>query len=936
MSTPNLPPLSILGPLQVMQDGAAVAIARPRQRSVLAYLLLRAGQVVPVSALVDAVWGERVPATARSQVQADIASIRKALPARWAARLETVAAGYRFSAGPADVDALAFAEGVRTAVASADEVAITVLRASLALWRGPALCDIDAPFVEAARAHLQEQRLVGYERLIDAELRRGGEAVVADVLAELVRTEPLRERLHEQLMIVYYRTGRRVEALAVARRLRRRLADECGLDPSTAVQDIERRILRDDPQLLAAPGAEQARAAAVPRELPAATADFVGRTDHLAELAAALAPGGTAPLVIIAGPAGAGKTTLAVRAAHAAAADYPDGQIFVRLHAASAHPVSTVDALRHLLRALGVDDARLPAGADECAARLRTLLASRRVLLVLDDIGDAEQVSQLLPGSAGCAVLMTGRSRLVYPPGVRLVELSGFSDAEAAEFLTVATGRPTAAEQDAVAEVVRLCRHLPLALRVVGGQLRAYPHRSVGDMASRLRNERHRLAVLTHGDLDVGASIGASVAALAEVDQRVLAGLAVAGLPGTAAWLAAWREELPEPAAAASLDRLTGRYLVSPGTGPAFSCHDLVRLWLREQLTAADRRRIAEATFAAYHDLALTTRAALAPQMRVAPGQPSGRLPAQPDALLPLLDAEIDNFVLVVQQAAAEHRTELVWQLSYLLFGYFDRGRHLANAVTITECAVRSARHAGDLDAQRIMSGHHAATCNMARRHEEALESLRTVLELAEESGVPRARMVGHAGLARTLRQLGRLPEAIVHYRAAARLADERSDAQAQTVLLHNLGAAYADLGELPAASTALKTAQRLARSRSDTGMQARAAHTLGEVAAARGDLAEALELTAASRRMAGRTGHQELEAQAAQSLGVLHHQRGDHDRAIEALLDSLTLYSRTGAETGLITTLRALAAAYHDAADPDRYRDYAHRALLLCRDIPS
>lgn len=932
---PDEPPLGILGPLRIVVNGTAVHIQRPRRRSVLAYLLLRAGQVVPVSAMVDAVWGERPPRTARSQIHADIAGIRKALPERWAVRLETVPAGYRFTAGSADVDVLAFAKGLSGIAGADDDTVCTTLRASLALWRGPALCDIDAPFVEAARAHLQEQRLAAYEQLIDAELQRGGEATVAGMLAELVQAEPLRERLHEQLMIVYYRAGRRIDALALARRLRRRLAEEYGLDPSEALLDIERRILRDDRGLLSVSRSERV-ARVVPRELPADTPDFVGRTAHLAELADALAPSSAPRLIVVAGPSGVGKTTLAVRAARAAAVHYPDGQIFLELHGASAHPTSPMDAQRHALRALGVDDARLPASVDECAARLRTLLADLRVLLVLDDVGDAEQAAQLFPGSAGCAVLMTVRSRLAQPPGVRLLELAGFTDAEAAEFLVTAVGRGPSAEPAAVAEVVRLCRYLPLALRVVGGQLRAYPHRSVGDMAERLRDEQHRLAALAHGSLAVGASIGASVEKLPEVDRRVLAGLAVAELPATAAWLAAWRENLAEPVAAAALDRLTGRYLVGPITGPtAFTCHDLVRLWMRGQSSEGERRRITDGTLAAYHDLALTARAALAPTMQAVHGQPSGRIPADPGTLLPLLDAEMGNFVLVVRQAIAEQRTELAWQLAYLLFGYFDRGRQLANAMTITAYAVHCVRAAGHLDALRIMCGHHAATCNMARRHEEALESLSNVLELAEQSRVPRARMVGHAGLARTLRQLGRPSEAVVHYRAAAQLAAEAADAEARMVLLHNLGAVLADLGELPAASTALETAQQMARERSAAGMQARVSHTLGVVAAARGDLARALELTATAQMMAGDSGHHELEAHAARDLGLLHHQRGEHEQAIKALLSSLAIYTRTGSETGLTTTLRALAAAYHDSADSDRHLDYAHRALLLCRDIP-
>ncbi len=901
----------------VSYAGQLVVISRPRQRAVLGFLLLNAGRTVTTERLIDAVWGDRPPATARAQIQADIAGIRKALGPHGTDRLATVPAGYRFAADADELDHLLFdallAKAIRASADDSDST-VTDLRTALALWQGPTLVDVDAAYVPSVRTHLHRRRLEAFERLADAELSRGSAVDMVDELARLVDAEPLRERLRAQLMIMYYRLGRRAEALGLARDLRRLLADDHGLDPGSEFQQVEKMILRDDPHLVIdhAPGANPFPR---PKELPADIADFVGRTEELAAVCALLShplPAARS-VVVITGSAGIGKTTFAIRAAHAVRDQYPDGQIFLRMQDASGQRLADHAAAWHVLRALGVDEKHLPATVDECTARLRTVLADRRVLLILDDVQDNRQIAVLRPGTSGSAMLVTTRSRLVDPPGGYPVELAALSDQDSIRLLSALATPAQQAGRDVILEVARLCSGLPLALRVVGGQLRAHPHRSLADIAGRLRDERDRLQELAHAELNVGASIGLSVQRLPAVQQRVLEGLAAIDLRWASAWLVAAQHELVEMAAADALDGLTASYLVTPDARPAdrvrFSSHDLVRLHVRAVTPAAKRQRLIDATYTAYHDLALSARAALAPAMTAVTGVASGRFGIDPGAMLALLDTEIDNFAVLIRTAANSDRQEFAWQTAYLLFGYFDRGRRLDEAILITQYAVDASRDLVDVRAERIMLGHHAAACNMARRHEEALISLESVLKLADAAAQPRAIMVAQAGLGRTYRQLGQVTEAIEHYRAGLAVAEQADDQQARALLSHSLGAAYVDLGEFTAATAALEDARRFAGTVRDKSTDARALHSLSEVAAGQDRQRDALDLLARAQAVAVAAGYQNLEAEVTLDIGILHSRQGDHSVASEALRRALALYHASGNRAGELTTLRALSS---------------------------
>jgi DNA-binding SARP family transcriptional activator len=369
----------VLGPLQVWSSNGRVTIGGRQPAKVLAALLLDAGRLVTVDSLIAAAWDDEGPATAKHQMHKVVAELRRRLPGA----IETDGPGYRVH--PAELDADRFA--ALAAAGTTDDLA-----AALALWRGPALADVDSRVVRARAAVLDEHRLAAVERLADLRLASGDAAAAVAGLTAAARENPLRETLCVRLMVALDRSGRRADALTLFAGTRALLADELGVDPGPELAEAHRTLLRAAP----APRPPKSRASAttLPYDLP----DFRGRAADLDRLRSA--PGAVV-ITAIDGMAGVGKTALAVHAAHRLAGDYPDGQLFCDLHAHTpgGHPLEPETALELLLRMLGVRPDDIPDGLAARTARWRAELAGRRVLVVLDNAASARQVRSLLPGS---------------------------------------------------------------------------------------------------------------------------------------------------------------------------------------------------------------------------------------------------------------------------------------------------------------------------------------------------------------------------------------------------------------------------------------------------------------------------------------------------------------------------------------------------------
>ncbi|WP_418155189.1 AfsR/SARP family transcriptional regulator [Actinoalloteichus caeruleus] len=489
----------MLGPLEVHAAGGQVRIGGPRQRIVLTMLLLNAGRVVSVDSLVETVWGARPPSSSRTQVAICVSALRKTFRSCGVhgTLIETAAPGYVLHPGEHRIDTLVFEELVADARARAGDAAQAVRRydEALALRRGPVLSNVGGVVPEQAAAQLEERILAAYEEQAELRLGLGEQGALVAGLAEAVERHPLRDRLHGLLMMAQYRSGHRVAALETFVRWRRRSVEELGLEPSVELRRLHERILRDED------GAPVDRP---PAQLPAATRAFVGRDEAVAaldRLGSRAGRDGVPPLGLLVGAGGVGKTALAVWWGARNAELFPDGQLFVDLSGHDAHrsPADPYTALSHLLHSLGVPPERVPS-REERPALFRTLVADRRMLLVLDDARNAAQVWPLMPNSATCHVLVTSRDplrELVARCGTVPLWLGGLRRHEAVDLVRGIVGpRRVSRDPDAVAQLVELCERLPGTLLAAAAHLAGRPHWDVPRM---VRELRHR-GVWTAGD----------------------------------------------------------------------------------------------------------------------------------------------------------------------------------------------------------------------------------------------------------------------------------------------------------------------------------------------------------------------------------------------------------------------------------------------------
>jgi len=570
-------------------------------------LLLQANKVVSVRQLVDAVWDDNPPATAKSQIHTCISGLRGQLASAGAERvIVTRPAGYAMTVPDGGLDIANFerlASGGRAAAAdNRAEEAVPDLRAALALWRGPACCDVESKLVQVAAVRLNERRLSVLEDCIELELGLGRHRDLAGELTELVARYPLRERLRAQHMLALYRSARQAEALQSFREVRRIFIEQLGLEPGEELCALERAILESDPALELEPAARSGPKAlrpgtpAIPRQLPAAVADFTGRAEVLSSIGALLSPDGRQPdstrflqVVVLTGKGGVGKTAIALHAAHAALPHYPDGQLFVALQEADGQLIGPLEVLTRLLRAVGVVPAALPDGIAERTAVYRTALGDRRVLIVLDDAVDTGQVLPLIPGSPNCAVIITSRNRLPGLPGARHFEIGDLDERTSVDLLARIVGpERVQAEADSALALTRLCGCLPLALRIAGAKVAARPHWRIEQMVRRLTDEGRRLDELALSGIAIRTTLSLSYNSLSGDARRLFTRLGLLGTADFGSWVAAPLLDADADTATELLETLADARLlevrVRADGSARFRLHDLIRIYALERL----------------------------------------------------------------------------------------------------------------------------------------------------------------------------------------------------------------------------------------------------------------------------------------------------------------------------------------------------------------
>ncbi|MFD8387181.1 BTAD domain-containing putative transcriptional regulator [Streptomyces sp. NPDC059679] len=795
---------SVLGPVRVWRDREQIGTGSPQQRALLAALLLRGGRTATAPELIDALWGEEPPHAAVAALRTYASRLRKALGPDV---VVSTSGGYaiRVEAGALDVDvATELATEADRARHSGDTTrARDLLNEALALWDGEPLAGLPGPYADNQRFRLEEWRLSLLETRLDLDLELGLHAEAVSELTALTAAHPLRERLRELLMLALYRSGRQAEALAVYADTRRLLAEELGVDPSADLSDLQQRILQAD-SALAAPGEHiPAPQPLVPAQLPATVPDFTGRTAFVRELSEQLATadGRVMAISALAGIGGIGKTTLAVHLAHTARPHFPDGQLYVDLQGGSPTPAAPEAVLGSFLRALGTPDSAVPDGVEDRAALYRSVLDGRRVLVLLDNARDAAQVRPLLPGTEGCAAIITSRVRMVDLATAHLVDLDVMSPEEALALFTRIVGQDRVhAEREAALDVVAACGFLPLAIRIAASRLAARRTWTVSVLAAKLADERRRLDELRAGDLAVKATFELGYGQLQPYQARAFRLLGLAdgsdiSLPAAAALL-----DMDVHNTEDALESLVDTSLLDSAAPGRYRFHHLVRLFARasaerDEQPPEDR----DAALSRLLDFYLATAARAYAQERPGDRLVDHLTPTThpgldfPDrtAALDWLYVEADCLLACVAQTATEpdSGTALRRAADLLLTAsdLAESGAHIRQYEAVAERLSTAAKAAGDHRAEGRARTALAQVLHLRGELTRADEQARRAMDIGaatEDTGIA-GRILNHSAI--TAHFLGQHGEAEDRLRRAIDAFHATDDRSGEAAALCNL-----------------------------------------------------------------------------------------------------------------------------------------------------
>ena len=911
----------ILGPVEVWTGQDRAKIGAGKQRSVLATLLLRPGEVVSTDALIDQVWPDKPPARAANLVSVYVYHLRRLIGDVEGRVLVTRAPGYQVVLRAGELDADQFARLVSTGRRMLAEGepgrAVDLLDEAIGLWRGRALADVAAtPLVAAEADRLEESRVEALELRADASLACGRAAEVVPEMRRLVADYPLREKLWALLIRALYGAGRQAEALEVYEQARNRISDELGVDPGAELRQLYHQILDADGEqpvtLLAAvdPGPVHVPSP-VPAQLPADIRDFTGRSGQVEQLQEMLAAGdedspGAVRVVLVVGSGGLGKTALAVHAAHLLASRFPDGQLYANLLGAT-QPVAAAEVLARFLRDLGMDGHRIPLGEEERAAHFRTRLAGKRVLIVLDDARDATQVAPLLPGSASCSVLVTARGMLPELVGSEVIDLDVLPRPEARVLFGVVAGEERAAAEPAATDaVLKACAGLPLAIRIAGARLARRGGGTVRALADRLSDERRRLDELRMGNLAVRASFEVSFTSLPgpaapggldPAQAFRLLGLWTGpsiGLPAAAGLLGE-----PQDAAADALAVLVDAHLLESPVPEEYRFHDLLRVYAADRaLTEEAEAGLHEAitrVLAWYLHSAEAAARVISRQRRQVPLGPA-QPPLQPLAFATLEEAltwcdhERPELMAATRLAAASGLHELAWKLPAAAMVFYSRRSHWADWVAVHEIGLASARAIGDRLAEAWMLNNLGMAYGVQRMAESAAY-LEQALALSRELGNGPAEAQAATNVASAYFRLGDYAEARVAAERSIDIERKVGNRFGEGIGLGILGCACRELGEFDAAIEFLQQALAISRELGERDFEAETLTDLGEAYLGLGRVADATNCLEDSLAIRESIGDRHGQAATLQRLGQAQWRAGNAGKARALLAQAIALY---------------------------------------------
>lgn len=914
--------LEVLGPLQAWLGDTRPDLGQVQQRVVLAVLAINANRPLGRDQLVDAVWGSAAPTYAVNLLQKYMSRLRRVLEPVRSARapsqmLTWTDAGYLFSvpAGCLDLDVFDRELARSRAARSAGDLpgAAQALHAALALWRGPAFDGLTSPLLDAERERLAERRIGAIEDRIDIDLALGNDEDLVAELRQLISDHPLRERLRGLLMRALYRSGRQAEALAAFRETQHHLITELGVEPMTELQELHQRMLRGDAALAgpqrverpaAGPPAVALPASPSPAQLPHGMPDFAGRDDELARLNTLLTARGDdgsragVTIVAITGTAGVGKTSLAVHWAHQIKHLFPDGQFYVNLRGFD--PQGTVlgpdKALRSFLDACGVPPQRIPTSLEAQAALYRSVLADRRVLVVLDNARNTDQVLPLLPGSPGCLVVVTGRNRMsgLLAAGAVPLTVDLLTAPEARRMLGRRIGqRRVDAEPAAVDDIAAACARLPLALAIVAARAAFHPQFTLTALAGELREARGGLDAFVgeNASNDARAVLSWSYRTLSDPAARLFRLLGLHPGPHLAAPAAASVAGLPLAQTRRLLAELSSAHLLDERAPGRFAFHDLLRAYAAEQAELIDNQEQRTAALGRLFDHYLTTaRAAdrlLYPYRVLAavdPPDPAVTTVTFRDTgeALGWLQAEHPVLLASIDRAVATGFDAYAWRMVLTITPFLHYQGHWHDWTASLRRGLEACRHLGDVggqaDAHRLLNVANAYHDRFAEAGTHAREAMLLFAELGDHAGAAQV----HLDLARASERQGHFHEAIERARQAVEAFRLAGDRGRQADALNVFGRCHSRLGYHEQALTYCN---------------------------------QALELHQQDGAWPG------FQADTWRSLGYAHHQLGQLDDAIRWYDRALALWRDVGDRYEMAIALVGLGDSRRAAHDNDAAR---------------
>ncbi|WP_432932080.1 BTAD domain-containing putative transcriptional regulator [Microbispora sp. CA-135349] len=924
--------LRVLGPVTAWMEDRQVNSGPPLQRAALCVLAARAGRIVPKERLIGDLWGGAAPQTAEQSVYTYIAGLRRVLEPDRGRRgpfslLTHSANGYSLARDACRIDAEDFEQRLAQARRHRAEddlpAWLRALEEALGLWTGTALGGLPGPFCAAERARLGGLRLTAREDHADALLRLGRHHEALETLTGLITEDPLRERARELTMLALYRCGRQAEALEVFHDIRLLLAERLGVDPGESLRRTHELILRADPSLTAAPSSTAVIAPAEalrPRQLPRDPQIFVGRTETLVRLRALLAPwDGSAPQAVVAvtGTAGAGKSTLAVHAAHAVSEHYPDGQLYLNLLGATpgVGRLNPLDLLGRLLRSLGVRPKAVPSDPDEAATMLRDRLAGRHTLIVLDDAAGPEQVRPLLGLPAGNALLVTSRESFAVADDCVQLVLGRLRRSESVAMLAKLIGAErVAADPAAASELADLCGGLPLALRLAAARLMENRHTPLAELNARLRDERRALHELESGDLAVRASLQLSHDLLAgsghELDRTAAAALCHLGVlhvPDATPEVVAALLDVPRDEAERAVARLVRANLAEPGERGRFRLHDLVRLFAMElaerRLGERDRDDALDRVLGLYGTTVRLAMKLIDPHRTHPPHEFAEREPfslADSAHAAAWLESERPNALAVAAQSMASRNPSLASSGAHLGFSFhwpLEFTGHHVDTVTLNRQALEVGDRLGDPEISALANGYLALGLGHAGRFEEALVHQRAEVALRRASGATFSRMRALGNLANMLNALKRHDEALSSAREQLRIAREIGAAVGERYSLICAGAALLGLGDAAAAMAAYVELGTLAKEAGDAMHLSNALMGMADVHLRQDDPQSGAVLYEKALALMREHHSRTMEPRCLGRLGQAERLMGRFDEARAYLRETLAVAEKYGAE---------------------------------------